>query len=279
MLNSFQPLTELVERNLKQSLQNKSQGQFSYGAKRLKDAMEHSLLTGGKRLRPLLTLKCAEVCSEDLSVQQAHKLAMPSALAIEYVHTYSLIHDDLPSMDNDDFRRGKPSCHKAFDEATAILAGDALLSDAFALVAGGEHRSGQLCMELSHAIGGTGMVCGQMNDIARGLGQIVEMDWLDIHRLKTGKLFECACVLGAMSVNASSHSVEAMRSYGAALGLAFQLADDVLDDAHLVQERGGEKVAQLAKEFSLLAISQAGIFGERGMELQALAKFAVERKA
>lgn len=279
MLNLFQPLTELVERHLAESLEKKFQGQISYGAMRLKDAMGHSLLAGGKRLRPLLTLKCAEVCSENLSVQHAHKLAMPLALAIEYVHTYSLIHDDLPSMDNDDFRRGKPSCHKAFDEATAILAGDALLSDAFALVASSEHGGKDQCLELSCAIGSAGMVCGQMNDIARGLGQALEIDWLDIHRLKTGKLFECACVLGAMSVNANALAVEAMRSYGAALGLAFQLADDFLDDAHLVQERGGEKVAQLAKEFSLIAIRQAGVFGEKGMELQALATLAVERKA
>lgn len=204
---------------------------------RLRDAMQYSLLAGGKRLRPVLCLACAALCGE------RPEAVLPFAAGIEMIHTYSLIHDDLPAMDNDDLRRGRPSNHKAFDEATAILAGDALLTDAFSFMASAAERiRPQLVLaalaELAGAAGSSGMVGGQMLDMeytaSFGSGQGHPARSIEALRrmnaLKTGALFRSACAGGAVLAGAGPEQIAALRSYGAALGAAFQVVDDILDE-------------------------------------------------
>jgi geranylgeranyl pyrophosphate synthase len=195
-------------------------------SKRLAEAMRYSSLGGGKRLRPIMVF--AGACAAKAGGRDDcdfFELALPSALAIELVHCYSLIHDDLPSMDNDDFRRGKPSCHKAFDEATAILAGDALLSDAFLFLANAKFNVAHQVKTLATAIGSQGMVGGQSLDLQFGNTHP------KTNLLKTGALFECACVLGGLSVNAQPSDLKALSTFGLAFGAAFQIKDD-LEDGH-----------------------------------------------
>jgi len=197
-------------------------------SEKLATAMRYSTLGGGKRIRPMMALAAAHAAAESKSPEGATewaRLAMPAALAIEFVHCYSLIHDDLPSMDNDDFRRGKPSCHKAFDEATAILAGDALLSDAFLLLADAKHNVAAQVKALAHAVGSQGMVAGQSLDLQFGNRHP------NTNALKTGALFECACLLGGLSVDASTEHLAALSTFGRAFGAAFQANDD-LQDGH-----------------------------------------------
>lgn len=205
---------------------------------RLADAMRYALLGDGKRLRPSLVLSMARLCS----ASSDENCVMPAAVAVEYIHAYSLIHDDLPALDNDDIRRGKPSCHKQFDEATAILAGDALLSDAFRILS--TCGSVQMCAELATAIGSQGMVQGQMTDIV-GVFSLNEGEILEMHRLKTAKLFECASALGAMAVNAGEEKIKLARHYGLAYGLAFQLGDDLDDESPELSLIGRERVIAL----------------------------------
>lgn len=193
---------------------------------RLFEAMRYSLLSGGKRIRPILTLAFCRLCGGDESA------AMPFAAAVEMIHTYSLIHDDLPCMDNDDLRRGRPTNHRAFGEAAALLAGDALLTAAFA-----EMTAAQLPPEsvvraarlLSEAAGPYGMAGGQMMDLEgedRGLSE--EYITL-IHRHKTGDMMEAACVLGVIAAGGTQEQERAAAEYARALGLAFQIRDDMLD--------------------------------------------------
>ena len=205
---------------------------------RLADAMRYALLGEGKRLRPSLVLSIARLCETDSDESRA----MPAAVAVEYIHAYSLIHDDLPALDNDNMRRGKPSCHKQFDEATAILAGDALLSDAFRILS--MCGNVQMCAELATAIGSHGMVAGQMTDMM-GVSNLSEAEILKMHSLKTARLFECASVLGAMAVNASEEKIKLARRYGFAYGLAFQLADDLGDESPELNLIGRERVIEL----------------------------------
>ena len=223
----------------------------------LKAAMDYSLLAGGKRLRPALVLACAqaarallgseglagaaEVNHGDDDVSEPWRLCQAAAIAIECVHTYSLIHDDLPAMDNDVLRRGRPTLHVATDDATAILAGDGLLTDAFAILATAPIHAAAQIRELALAAGSTGMVGGQYDDIRNartappasgfvddeGMGGLPNIE--SVHRRKTGRLFEAACVMGALSVGVPSTALGRWRTYGAQLGLAFQSADDVLD--------------------------------------------------
>ena len=155
-------LKKLFENCLRQSLDQRFDGVKTPPAKLLKEAMAYALLGEGKRLRPLMVLQSAYEC---LPESRAYRLAMPAALAVEYVHAYSLIHDDLPCMDDDDYRRGKPSMHRRFGEAVAVLTGDALLSDAFGFVAQAKINSAQQCLVLSRAIGSRGMVLGQLDDL------------------------------------------------------------------------------------------------------------------
>lgn len=192
----------------------------------LREAMRYSLLAPGKRLRPILVLLAAEACGGE------SEAAIPAAAAVEMIHTYSLIHDDLPAMDDDDLRRGRPTCHKAFDEATAILAGDALLTLAFEVLA--EHMqppvvAAACCAALARAAGATGMVGGQADDLA---GQFSDggIEALEaIHRRKTGAMFLVSLELGALSAGATLEQRQALTIYGRCLGLAFQITDDLLD--------------------------------------------------
>ncbi|MBE3070057.1 MAG: polyprenyl synthetase family protein [Planctomycetes bacterium] len=193
------------------------------------EAMRYMALGAGKRLRPALVLLAAEACGG--SVDEA----LPAAAAVEMIHTYSLIHDDLPAMDNDDLRRGRPSCHKAFGEAMAILAGDGLLTEAFRVLAvevADAAKSRRLAGELARAAGAAGMVGGQVADLKAELNRSTDEQILSlIHRHKTGCLIEASVVMGAISAGAGEHYERSLRQYGLHLGLAFQIADDVLDAA------------------------------------------------
>ena len=192
---------------------------------RLTDAMGYSLLAGGKRLRPVLCLAFAEAVRGG----PPGAAADDAACALEYIHTYSLVHDDLPAMDDDDLRRGRPTNHKVFGEAMAILAGEALLTEAFALVATGpEPRRAELAARLAQAAGAVGMVGGQVLDIAED--RPAEEAYLTrLHRAKTGALLRAACTLGVVAEGGTAAQVAAAERYGDAVGLAFQIADDLLD--------------------------------------------------
>lgn len=197
-------------------------------ATHLQNAMAYSLFNGGKRVRPMLTYAAASLFGE------ANNLTDASAAAIESIHAYSLIHDDLPAMDDDDLRRGKPTCHIQYDEATAILAGDALQTFAFELLSNPKHQSTkvqlQLIQELVHASGRHGMVTGQMIDLAN-VGNSINIDELEqMHQHKTGALIRASIRMGAISTGAKSEAdFAALDAYAAAIGLAFQVQDDIID--------------------------------------------------
>jgi len=198
---------------------------------RLHEAMRHSVFAGGKRLRPALCIAACEACgakSDD---------ALSAACALELLHTYTLIHDDLPAMDDDTLRRGKPTCHIAFDEATAILAGDALLTLAFEVLAT-HPQNGALAGELAKAAGSRGVIGGQAEDLAAE-GQPADADLVNyIHRNKTAALIRAACVMGGLCANANFQALENLATYGESLGMAFQITDDLLDESSTVEELG-----------------------------------------
>lgn len=205
------------------------------------DAMRYSLEAGGKRVRPVLCMLAAE------SVGGEASLALSCALALEYIHTYSLIHDDLPAMDNDDLRRGKPTCHVAFGEGQAILAGDGLLTEAFALLARDSALDPATRIEavavLAEAAGWRGMVGGQSLDLHGEIlikeGMPYDLHHLQlIHRLKTGALLRASLEMGALAGDATATQRLALREAGAALGLAFQIQDDILDATSSAQAMG-----------------------------------------
>jgi geranylgeranyl diphosphate synthase type II len=288
---------------------------------RLRAAMEYSLLAGGKRLRPGLALLACRACGGD------EARAMPAACAIEMIHTYSLIHDDLPAMDDDDLRRGRPTCHKQFDDATAILAGDGLLTLAFEVVARDIRPAdvaAACCVDLANAAGVVGMVGGQMADLeaerqpsplspesvpestlrpiggegpgVRGDNHAALQNLESIHRRKTGRLLSCALTLGGRVAGATPESLRRLENYGRHVGLAFQIADDLLDvlgdegkmgkgtrkDAGrgkltypgLLGEAGSRAKAEA---LVAQACAELEVFGERARELQALARYVIER--
>jgi len=194
---------------------------------RLHEAMRYAMQAGGKRLRPVLLLAAAELLDP-----AGRTDPLPAAVAIECIHTYSLIHDDLPCMDDDDLRRGRPTCHKAFDEATALLAGDALLTHAFALLATGySGRTGlNLVRELAHAAGSERLVGGQMSDLLAESDRKVTAAELEfIHLNKTAAMIEAALVMGGIIGGADAPKRDILRRAGRHLGLAFQIVDDILD--------------------------------------------------
>ena len=213
------------------------------------EAMRYSVFAGGKRLRPMLTLAAAEAIGarRGLDDVQAAALAMPAACAIEMIHTYSLVHDDLPAMDNDTLRRGRPTAHVVFGEGTAILSGDALLSEAFALLARepqGDHaalglsdgdlstRKLRTLQTIADACGAEGMVGGQAIDLKAaepGAPAMDERTLVEMHARKTGALLRSSAVAGAIMAGGSSDDVDTIAEYGTHLGLAFQIVDDVLD--------------------------------------------------
>ena len=200
------------------------------------DAMEYSLLAGGKRLRPVLAFEFCRMCGREWQA------AAPFAAAVEMIHTYSLIHDDLPSMDNDDFRRGRPTNHKVYGEAMAILAGDALLTDAFAVAATAQlPEPGDMAFAisvLSECAGSLGMVGGQVLDILAEQRACTEEDVLAIQDRKTGALINAACVLGAIAGGATEEQVQAAAKFAAGVGLAFQIRDGMLDVIGTKEEMG-----------------------------------------
>lgn len=204
--------------------------------KQLFDAMEYSLLAGGKRLRPVFAFEFCRMCGREWQA------AAPFAAAVEMIHTYSLIHDDLPSMDNDDFRRGRPTNHKVFGEAMAILAGDALLTDAFAVASTAQlPEPADMAFAigmLSECAGSLGMVGGQVLDILADQRECTEEDVLAIQDRKTGALINAACVLGTIAGGGTEEQVQAAAQFAAGLGLAFQIRDDMLDVIGTVEEMG-----------------------------------------
>lgn len=262
---------------------------------RLLESMRYSLLGGGKRLRPILCLAFAEAAGRGTA---PGKVADDAACALEYVHCYSLIHDDLPTMDDDDFRRGKPTSHKVFGEAMAVLAGDALLTEAFGvLLAGTEEVRLALARELASAAGACGMVGGQVLDIAEDRpsdeGYIIRL-----HRLKTGALIRAACRMGVISAGGSTAQMEAAGVYGDCVGLAFQIVDDILDATSDPKDLGKPARQDMAKgRFTFPRVSgmprsrslatervDMAITALQKLEpapgpLAALARYSVERKA
>jgi geranylgeranyl diphosphate synthase, type II len=262
---------------------------------RLQESIRYSLLAGGKRLRPVLCLAFAEAVLRQTTTA---RVVEDSACALEFIHTYSLVHDDLPSMDNDDLRRGRPTNHKVFGEAMAILVGDSLLTDAFALVAGGpEPMRAELCRELAVAAGSSGMVGGQVLDIAED--RPANMDYLTrMHRLKTGALIRVACRMGVIAAGGSADALARAEIYGDSVGLAFQIADDVLDvtgDASSMGKPVGADAAagrftypavlgledsrQLAARKVAEAIAAVRPLEPEEGPLVALARYAVERRS
>lgn len=261
---------------------------------RLAEAMRYSLMAGGKRLRPILAMWAAQACGAE------PEQAMPVAVALEMIHTYSLIHDDLPAMDDDDLRRGMPTCHKAFDESTAILAGDGLLTLAFEVIAR-EQKPLEVVPEciriLASAAGPEGMVAGQMADLMaedRTDANLPELE--KIHRRKTGALLCASLQLGAVVAGADAKKREALEQYGWAVGLAFQVVDDLLDatgdEAKMGKRVGkdsglgkwtypglmGIEASQVyARGLADRAVAALNIFDGRADCLRALAHQIVER--
>ena len=261
-------------------------------------AVRYSVFNGGKRIRPILCLAAAEAVGGDLGP------AIPVACALELIHSYSLIHDDLPSMDNDDFRRGKPTCHKVFGENMAILAGDALLTEAFVLLSHVEkvrlsaERRLAVIQEIAQAAGICGMVGGQALDVLSGKSASDENTLYEIHRRKTGALIVAAVKSGAIIFNARKEKIQALAEYGINLGLAFQIADDILNvegDRELMGKETGSDAAhdkltypsllgldvakeKLAKYIDAAEASLAG-FDERARPLLVIARYIMERKS
>lgn len=228
----------------------------------LKEAMHYSLFAGGKRLRPILTLTTAEALSAPAQT------VIPAACAIEMIHTYSLIHDDLPAMDDDDTRRGRPTNHKVFGEAMAILAGDALLTKAFGLmtasVQSGQTSSNhivQLIAETSLAAGAEGMVGGQAADLQAEKKTLTVDELMDVHRRKTGALLRLSVRAGAMLAGANNEQLQALTLYADNVGLAFQIRDDILDvvgDQHKIGKPvGSDATRQKSTYPALLGLSES----------------------
>lgn len=263
---------------------------------RLLQAMRHGLLNGGKRLRPFLVVETAGL------FEVAPDTALPVAMALECVHSYSLVHDDLPAMDDDDLRRGKPAVHKAFDEATAILAGDALLTLAFGLIAGAGAIAPSARLDLVHLLsrraGAAGMAGGQALDLAAEDATLGEGEIALMQAMKTGALIAFACEAGAILAGASDENRARLSRYGEIVGLAFQLADDLLDEtadaaalgkaAGKDRARGKKTLAALhghdwtrARLGSLVAEAHALLapFGDRAGTLLDVASFIAERRS
>lgn len=261
-------------------------------------AIHYSVFAGGKRIRPILCLAALEACGGDLAP------AMPVACALELIHTYSLIHDDLPAMDNDDFRRGKPTSHKVYGEAVAILAGDALLTEAFVLLSRAEkvrlaaERRLAVIQEIARAAGVAGMVGGQALDIR---AEKIPPDFeglTDIHQRKTGALIVAAVKSGAILAGAGDDKIQALGIYGSHIGTAFQIADDILNvegDSHLMGKNTGSDAARGKITYPALlgienartklaghvesAIAAIAAFDSRALPLRVIARYIMERKS
>jgi len=250
-------LKELVDRELDSYLPKPQERPAS-----LHKALRYSVFAGGKRLRPILTMLAAQTVGFE-----PERLAGPAS-AVELLHTYTLIHDDLPCMDDDDLRRGKPSAHKAFGEAVALLAGDALLTGAFGMLIETAGRAGfpaeaisRVALELAQAAGSLGIIAGQIEDLAAE-GRDIGLDELQyIHSRKTGDLFEYSCRAGAILAGASDQDIEKLSRFGELFGLLFQITDDILDEvgdqSKLGKPTGSDKESQKATYPSMLTLDGA----------------------
>ena len=262
--------------------------------KSIYEAMNYSVFAGGKRLRPVLMTAVCEMCGGDIDE------VMPFACAMEMIHTYSLIHDDLPAMDNDDLRRGMPTSHVKFGEAQAILAGDALLNKAFETVSGysGKYpeRAIRAMKILANSSGTEGMIGGQVVDIESEHRDITLSDLEYIHLLKTGAIIRSSCVVGAVMAGANDDEINAVDEFARNLGVAFQICDDVLDVTSTEEELGKpigsdaksdkntyvklvglEKSKKLINEYSKKAVNALGIFGDRADFLVRLTDYMAKR--
>jgi geranylgeranyl diphosphate synthase type II len=256
--------------------------------------MRYSIFAGGKRLRPVLTLAAAEACGGAL------ERAMPAACAVECIHTYSLIHDDLPCMDDDDLRRGRPTSHKVYGEGIAVLAGDALLTVAFEILAKAEPTSRYpthaLISELAHASGSKWLIGGQVADLEGEGKKISGAELKYIHCCKTAALLTASIRLGAMSANATPGRLDALTDFGQALGLAFQIIDDILDVTQTTEKLGKtagkdveatkatypsvfgiERSRKEAHRLTTAAGDALKPFGAKGETLRALAGYLLAR--
>jgi geranylgeranyl diphosphate synthase, type II len=259
-------------------------------------AMRYSLFAGGKRLRPILCLAAAEACRGKIDD------ALPLACAIECIHTYSLVHDDLPSMDNDDFRRGRPTCHKVFGEGIAVLAGDALLTIAFEIVSRAKPRPrydmSTLLREVAVAAGSQKLIAGQVADLEAEGKKVKRRELQFIHENKTAAILQSSVRLGAMSANADARKLAATTLFGQRLGLAFQVIDDILDVTQtseiLGKSAGKDEAAKKATYPAVMGLQQSrvearrltrdahkalSVFSDRDAEtLHALANYLFERE-
>ncbi len=261
----------------------------------LHNAMRYSIFAGGKRLRPALTLAAAELCDGTFDD------ALCAACAVECVHTYSLIHDDLPCMDDDDLRRGRPTCHIVFGEGLAVLAGDALLTLAFEILAQANptprYGVAQFISELSNASGSRWLIAGQVLDLEGEGKKISKADLKFIHESKTAALLTAALRLGAMSANAKPSKLKALTDFGKALGLAFQIIDDILDVTQPTEKLGktaGKDIASekatypslfglkrsrtLAAQLTEDALAALKPFGKKSLMMRAIAESMLARE-
>ncbi len=258
--------------------------------------MRYSLFAGGKRLRPILCLAVAEACRGKIDD------ALPLACALECIHTYSLVHDDLPSMDNDDFRRGRPTCHKVFGEGVAVLAGDALLTIAFEIVSHAKpsrrYDMSTLLREIAVAAGSQKLIAGQVADLEAEGKNVKRRELQFIHENKTAAILRTSVRLGAMSANADGKELSAITRFGQRLGLAFQIIDDILDVTQtseiLGKSAGKDVAAKKATYPAVIGLEQSrgearrltreahnalSIFSKRNAEaLHALANYLLERE-
>jgi len=257
-------------------------------------AMRYSLFAGGKRIRPILTLAAAEACGG------RPKDAMPLACVVECIHTYSLIHDDLPAMDNDDFRRGRPTSHKVYGEGIAVLTGDALLTQAFEIAAQAKgwprYPHVSLIREITDTAGSLKLIAGQVADL-EGEGKNLSVAQLRyIHERKTSALLACSVRLGGMSANCTARQLKALTDFGYNVGLAFQVIDDILDVTQTTEELGKtagkdqatakvtypaivglEKSRKIAKKLTDKAFAALKPFGDKATALEAITEYLLKR--
>jgi geranylgeranyl diphosphate synthase type II len=257
-------------------------------------AMRYSIFAGGKRMRPALCLAAAQACGG------MEKDALPLACAVECIHTYSLIHDDLPAMDNDDFRRGKPTNHKVFGEGVAVLAGDALLTQAFEIAAQCKklprYPHDKIILEIAKAAGSLQLIAGQVADLEAEGKKISEAELKFIHERKTSALLCCSVRLGGMSANCTSAQLGALTDFGYHVGLAFQVIDDILDVTQTSEQLGKtagkdaavqkatypaivglEKSRAIAGKLTDKAFAALKVFKGKAVALEALAEFLLKR--
>jgi geranylgeranyl diphosphate synthase, type II len=292
LIEAFQEHAQRLRGDIEQALDRYARYDVDCPDK-LREAIRHSLLAPGKRLRPLLVLMAAEACGSSC------RRAIPAACAVEMIHTYSLIHDDLPAMDDDDMRRGLPSCHARYGEAVAILAGDALLAQAFEILARDltpATVAARCCAELARAAGASALVGGQVDDLEAEFrqGDLAHLE--AIHRRKTGALFLASLRLGGLVAEATGRQLEALTRFGQSIGLAFQITDDLLDlqgDPELMGKRTGkdegrgkltfpsilgvELSRQRAEQLVREALGALDCLTPRGATLEGLARYVLLR--